>query len=334
MNWQIENYWNLLLLGLIPMLVFLLYRFQKWKKAKKEVFAEKEFHHILFDKSHFFGKLLPILYLLGFSFLILALIDFTSKEKEGVELNQKFSNILFLVDVSNSMNAQDVEPSRLEKAKEILKQSLYYLENEKVGVIVFAGDSRSIMPLTMDYSSVELYLENIYSDIIQRQGTDFLAAIQEAGKKLDKILGAKKVILISDGEDNEGHHNEAIREANKLGINIISIGVGTEQGAPIPDLYNYYQDYKRDEYGQIIITKREISALKSIAEKTNGKYIDGNSHNAVNELIKQIRNFDKITNKNTSYLLITHYHYQWFLGIALFIFLMIYLFNPKRNLEF
>lgn len=337
MNWQIDNYWNLLLLGILPLFVFLIFNFQKWKKEKQFIFAEKEFHSQLFGKRGFFSKIFPFLYLSAIAFLILSMLGFITENQEEIKVkNQQSSNILFLVDVSNSMNAQDVEPSRLEQAKYILNQTLNSLTDEKVGIILFAGEARSIMPLTTDYSSANAYLNSIHSGLIQRQGTDFLLAIQEARKRFDiQNLGAKKIILISDGEDNEGQHNNAIKEAKEGKINITTVGIGTEEGAPIPELlFNYYQDYKRDEYGQTIITKRESNALKSIAQATSGKYIDGNSLNAVENIIKDIKSSHKTSTNNTVYARNIEHYYQWFLGITLVLLIFIYLFNPKKDLNF
>lgn len=321
------TYTNLYLLGLLPLLIFLLLRFQQWRKNKKNLFADTQFQTQFFEKKHFLSSIFPWIYLLGVLFLILAMLNFSTQNKEEISINNKNSNILFLVDVSNSMNAQDIEPSRLEQAKNILSQSLSALHDERVGIVVFAGEAKSIMPLTSDYSSANIFLNSISSELIPKQGTDFLLAVKESIKKLSHAsTGTKKIILISDGEDNEGNHNVAIREAQNNNISITTVGIGTEDGSPIPEyLFNYYQDYKRDESGQVILTKRETSALKSIAKDTQGTYIDGStSEKAVEEIIKNINNTPKESHNNTISTLNTTHYYQWFLGIAIFFFLIFY----------
>lgn len=334
---QIDNYWNILLLGLIPLFVIFIFQFIKWKKNKQNLFADSKFHAQLFEKKYFFSKILPWLYTLAFSFLILSLLNFISHKEEKFEIPQKSSDVVFLIDVSNSMNAEDIAPSRLELTKKILSQSLKKLSDERISIVVFAGEARSIMPLTTDYSSADIFLNNINSQLIQVQGTDFLIAVNEAQNKLKNATsGTKKIILISDGEDNEGNHNATIREAQRNNISITTVGVGTDEGAPIPELlFNYYSDYKRDENGQIIITKRQSSALKDIAKETNGIYIDGNSENdAINKIIKDIKKSNKKTGKNNISNLSTNYYYQWFLSVSILLFFIIYLFNPKKNLDF
>ena len=247
------------------------------------------------------------------------------------------SDVIFLVDVSNSMNSNDIEPSRLEQAKLILNKTLNQLGEERVGIVVFAGEARTMMPLTTDYSSVDIYLENLGSDLIKRQGTDFLLAMEETEKKLKKgVSGLKKVILISDGEDNEGNHDAAVNLAQKNNIVVTSVGIGTEEGGAIPELqFNLYQDYKKDEDGNTVITKRETQALKTISEKTGGVYIDGNSvERAASEIIKDIKSSQKDGGKASKISILNKEHYyQWFLAGALVLLFLIYFLNPKRDLN-
>lgn len=331
------SYINLYLLLILPLLIFLMLKFTKWKKNKRNIFAEPKFHNQIFGKTPFLNKIFSWGYILAILFLVLAMLNLSTENNEKIEINQKNSNILFLIDVSNSMNAQDVEPSRLELAKDILNQTINKLENERVGIVVFAGEAHSIMPLTTDYSSINIFLNNINSSLIQKQGTDFLLAVEESIKKLNNAnLGEKKIILISDGEDNENNYNDAIQKAKNSNISITSVGIGTQEGAPIPEYtFENYQDYKRDEYGQVVITKRETNALKSIAKETNGVFIDGNNPNqTVENIINDIQKISKNNHTNTATIQhITHY-YQWFLGISIFLFMGIYLFNPKKDLNF
>ena len=337
MNWEFGNYRYFGLLLVLLMAAYLLWDFSKWRKKKRDFFAESRFQkHIFGEKSRFSGVLV-LCYVMSFLLLILSFVDIVKNEKTEMSVEKASSDVIFLVDVSNSMNSNDIEPSRLEQAKLILNKTLNQLGEERVGIVVFAGEARTMMPLTTDYSSVDIYLENLSSDLIKRQGTDFLLAMEETEKKLKKgTSGLKKVVLISDGEDNEGNHDAAVNLAQKNNIAVTSVGIGTEEGGAIPELqFNLYQDYKKDEDGNTVITKRETQALKTISEKTGGVYIDGNSvEKAANEIIKDIKSNQKDGGKASKISILNKEHYyQWFLTGALVLLLLIYFLNPRRDLN-
>lgn len=336
MNLEFGNYRYFWLIILVLALIFLLYSFLKWRKKKQNLFAEKPFKEKIFGQPSKRGRVVPIIYILAFVMLVLAFVDVVKNESKEIEIDQKTSNIIFLLDVSNSMNAQDIEPSRLEQSKQILNKTLSKLTSEKVGIVVFAGEAQSMMPLITDYSSVNLYLENINSTLIKRQGTDFLLAVEEANKRLKNAnFGAKKIVLISDGEDNEANHNAAIAEAKRQNVSITTVGVGTEEGATIPEIhFNLYEDFKKDQNGEVVITKRETQALKSIARQTNAVYIDGNQLDiAVSDIVKDIQSMEKQTQVAKMMMKNTIHYYQWFLGVALFLWFLIYFINPKKDLN-
>ena len=332
MNWYPENPYYLILLLLLPILGVIMINYTKWKKNKQNLFAESRFQEDLFEKRNWFSKIFPFLYFLAFAFLIFAIVDIM-KGSEEVETKQKMNNVIFLLDVSNSMNVEDVEPNRLTEAKNIILNTLQKFKNDRVGVVVFAGEAASIMPLTTDYTAVDTYLNGIESNIIQVQGTDFLKGMQIAATKFKNISkGSRKVILISDGEDNEGNENAAIREANNQGMSVISVGVGTEEGAPIPSyLFGQLMGYKTDITGETVISKRQTDALKKIANSTDGTYIDGNNmQEAVNQIINKLNTSTTSSTALVKSQIGIHY-YQYFLAVSLFLFLLIYLFNPKRD---
>ncbi len=333
MNWYLGNYWYLLLLLLLPVIGYFIIHYIRWKNRKRNLFAEGRFQDTLFEKTSWFAKLFPVLYLLGFLFLIFSIIDLLGG-KEEISVKQNVSSTMFVLDVSNSMNAQDIQPSRLEEAKNIIINSLQKLTNDRVGIIVFAGDSYSVMPLSSDYSAAENYLLGIETSVVQNQGTDFLKPIQIAAQKFKNITkGSRNIVLISDGEDNEGHEDEAINLAKKEGIRVTTIGVGTEEGAPIPEYYfGQLMGYKSDMYGETVVSKLQTKALKNIASSTGGSYLDGNNlDNAINNLINELH---KSTAAGTTSVISSQsavHYYQYFLGISVFFFLLIYLFNPKKD---
>ena len=139
------------------MIGFLLMNFIKWRNSRRNIFAESRFQEQLFEKSGKFSKIFPLLYLIGFLFLVLAMLDFLGG-KEEVKTEQKLNNVIFLMDVSNSMNAEDIAPSRLTESKNVIVGTLGKMKSDRVGVVVFAGEAASIMPLTTDFTAAETYL--------------------------------------------------------------------------------------------------------------------------------------------------------------------------------
>ena len=309
-----------------------MFNYVKWKNRKKNVFAEARFQNELFEKKSGFSKILPLLYLIATLFLILSIVDLLSGSEE-VKSKQKMNNVIFLLDVSNSMNAQDVEPNRLDEAKNIMVQTMNKMRNDKVGIVVFAGEASSIMPLTTDFTAAETYIGGIETNVMKIQGTDFLNGMRTVADKFKNVAkGSRKVVLLSDGEDNEGNEKAAIKLANKEGISVISVGIGSEEGAPIPEyVFGQLMGYKTDVSGQTVISKRQIRALQNIANETGGTYVDGNNlDNATSQIIdglsKTSTSSESIVKSNNA----IHY-YQYFLAVSIFFFLIIFLFNPKRE---
>ena len=231
------------------------------------------------------------------------------------------------------MNAQDVAPNRLDEAKNIIINTMSKMKNDKIGIVVFAGEASSIMPLTTDYQAAETYLGGVETSILKIQGTDYLKAMRTVVEKFKNIpKGARQVVLLSDGEDNEGNEKPATKLAAKEGISVISVGIGSEEGAPIPEyVFGQLMGYKTDINGQTVISKRENLALKNIASQTKGAYVDGNIlENATTQIIDGLRksaaSSETMVKSNNA----IHY-YQYFLGLSIFFFLLIFLLNPKRD---
>lgn len=334
MNWYFENNWYLLLLLLLPLLGFLMVNFIRWKNRKQQIFADARFRDSLFEKKSRFSKIFPVLYLLGSLFLILSIVDLLSGSEE-VETNQKMNNVIFMLDVSNSMNAQDIEQNRLAQAKNIIINTMDEMTNDKVGIVVFAGEANSIMPLTTDFTAVETYVGGVETNIVKIQGTDFLRGMEVvAGKFKNVAKGSRKVVLISDGEDNEGNEKAAIKLANREGISVITVGIGTEEGAPIPEyVFGQLMGYKMDISGQTVISSRQTNALQNIASSTDGTYVDGNN---LESATSQIRDGLAKTSSSSSTTVKSQnavHYYQYFLAVSLLFFILIYLLNPKRDLN-
>ncbi len=215
-----------------------------------------------------------VLLLIAFIFFVFALADPQIGTKlENVK--RKGVDIFIALDVSKSMLAEDVAPNRLEKAKHEIATFIDRLEGDRIGLICFAGIAFVQCPLTLDYSAAKLFLDEIDTDIIPQPGTAIGTAIRTAMKSfVTRELKHKVLILITDGEDHEGNPVEVAKEAAKEGVVIYTIGIGSPQGAPIPefDAYGNRIGYKKNREGKIITTKLDVLTLEKIAFETGGKY--------------------------------------------------------------
>ena len=202
------------------------------------------------------------------------------EKREGIE-------VLIALDISNSMLAQDVIPSRLEKSKLLIEDLVDHFTNDKVGLVVFAGDAFVQLPITNDYVSAKMFLQNINPSLITTQGTDLARAIslsQSCFTQREHI--GRAIIVITDGEDHEGGALEAAREAYKKGINVFILGVGTSKGAPIPDGNG---GYLKDNSGQTVLSALNEQMCQQVAKAGNGVYIHvDNTSDAQERLNKEL----------------------------------------------
>jgi Ca-activated chloride channel family protein len=212
------------------------------------------------------------------------------------EVKRAGVDIMIALDVSASMKAEDIKPNRLASAKQEISQMLDKLQNDRIGLIVFAGESYVQLPLTTDYSAAKLILSAIDVDAVPVPGTAIGSAIRLAMKSF--IAGEKKhkvLILITDGENHEDDAIAAAREAHEEGVVIHTIGMGSPDGAPIP-IYNGDQivGYKKDENGNTVVTKLDEQALTQIADAGGGKFIRAsNERNELDAVLKEIDSMEK-----------------------------------------
>lgn len=266
----------LTLLFLLPLVIgFLIWSFKKSKKNLLEFCIEKRIPELIPSfkpKFIFFKSLLLCLALL---FMIISLIsprwnfDVQTIEKQG-------SNIFIAIDVSKSMLASDISPNRLFRAKLEIAKLIDKLDGDRVGIIVFAGTSFLQSPLTHDYGMVKEWVQQIDVDSITAEGTSIKSAIETAIRGFSFLEGNEKyLVIMSDGEEQDQQTNELAAEAKKQGIKIISIGIGSVEGAPI----SYNDELIKDKNGKIVISKLNESLLKDIAKITDGKYVSSRSGN-------------------------------------------------------
>lgn len=220
---------------------------------------------------------------IGLFSVLLARPQFGSKletvKRKGVE-------VMIALDISNSMLAQDVQPSRLEKAKRLVSKLVDEMENDKVGMIVFAGDAFTQLPITSDYISAKMFLESINPSLISKQGTAIGTAINLAMRSFtpQESVG-RAIIVITDGENHEGGAVEAAKEAAEKGIQVNVLGVGVPDGAPIP--VEGTNDFRRDREGNVIVTRLNEAMCQEIAKDGNGIYVRVDNSNLAQKAIEQ-----------------------------------------------
>jgi Ca-activated chloride channel family protein len=257
----------------------------------------------------------------GFVILALANPQIGTKleevKREGVD-------IMIALDVSNSMTAEDIKPSRLESAKQEISRMIDKLQNDRIGMVVFAGDSYLQLPLTTDYPAARLLLSTIDVDIVPVPGTAIGSAIRLAKKSF--AAGEQKhkvIVLITDGENHEDDAIAAAKEAHDEGVVIHTIGMGLPDGAPIPVYQNQnIVGYKKDNEGATVVTKLDQQALVQIAEAGGGKFI--RASNQQNELDAILREIESMEKKEFGAKIVTEYEdrFQYCLALALLLLLM------------
>jgi len=276
--------WMLLI---IPILV--LVRFIVWRKRKRNLrkFGDSSLlKEMMPDVSKYRPTIKFCLLLSAITILIFMIArpqvgsKISHEKREGIE-------VLIALDISNSMLAQDVIPSRLEKSKLLIEDLVDHFTNDKVGLVVFAGDAFVQLPITNDYVSAKMFLQNINPSLITTQGTDLARAIslsQSCFTQREHI--GRAIIVITDGEDHEGGALEAAREAYKKGINVFILGVGTSKGAPIPDGNG---GYLKDNSGQTVLSALNEQMCQQVAKAGNGVYIHvDNTSDAQEKLNKEL----------------------------------------------
>lgn len=331
MTWTLENWNYLYLLLLLPLFWIILTRYKRWRKKRQQQFAAEKFQSQLFRPESKYFYFLRLFYIVAIGLLVLSMADILTGGKP-MKMKRQGTNLVFLLDLSNSMNAEDILPSRLDREKSLVLNILNQTQGNKIGMAIFASEAFSVLPLTTDYNAVETYVAGLETSTIKRQGTDFLMAMQEAAAIYQNTPpNARNVVLITDGEDNEGHAAEAINLAKKYKLKVITVGIGTEGGAPVPDYrFGQMMGYKMNRYGDVVVSKRETKALQNIASATGGRYIDGNSTDAEQQIANTLTNLESSSEIEVTSEGATHY-YQWFLGGALLIFFIIYLTNPRND---
>jgi Ca-activated chloride channel homolog len=268
------------LLYLLPLLVVLFWYLGKNRKKLLQIFADKELHKTLFPTDSNLKRWTKFaVILLALTCLVFAAANPQVGTKMQ-EVKQTGIDVFILLDVSNSMMAEDIKPNRLEKAKYQISNLINKLRGDRIGLIIFAGQAYVQIPLTTDYSAANLFLSAVDVNSVPTQGTAIASAINLATASFDTISTQKVIIAITDGEDHEGDVQKAVENALEREIKIYAVGLGSQSGVPIPVYNNRSQliGFKKDNEGNTVLTKLDEEVLKRIAIDGNGKYFRGTNY--------------------------------------------------------
>jgi len=314
----------LFLLVLIPVIIILFWLSGRRKKKVLRDFGDYEIISQLMpehSQSRPLIKLILISLALAFFILGIAGPQFGTKLQEN---KRKGVEIIIALDVSNSMLAGDIQPSRLERAKQAISSLVDRLRNDKIGLVVFAGEAFTQLPITADYVSAKMFLSNISPKIVSVQGTAIGAAINLAGKSFSPdTKSGKAIIVITDGENHEDDVIKAATDAREKGIFVHMVGVGLPEGAPIPvSTENGQKVFLKDNSGNVVISKLDESLLQQVAAAGKGIYVRAtNTEAGLNTIFDEINKMNK-AEFNTKVYSDYEDQFQWPIGMALFLFLM------------
>jgi Ca-activated chloride channel family protein len=325
---NIEFLLGLLLLIPVCVLFFLVLR---WKqKVKKKIGDEELVNALTTDHSRKNYNYKFILIAIAIVLCVLASANLRTP-KQGNTGNRSGVDVMIALDVSNSMLAQDIKPNRLERAKQVLSRIADKMGNNRMGMVVFAGQAFLQMPLTADLAAAKLYVSSASTDAVPTQGTEIGAALRMCSAGLDtKEKKYKAIILISDGEDHDEKAEEVVKELQDNGVVVHTIGIGSPQGAPIFDPGT--NDFKKDEGGNTVISKLNEQELQAIATQTGGEYhLFSTADEVAGRVIASIDRMEKKQIGGASIRIYNSY-FQWFL-LAAFILLVLETIIPERKMK-
>lgn len=320
---------QMLYLLLLPLVMVVIYIFaMRARRRRLEKFGLIEtVSQLMPDASPLRVRNKFIIYLCAMTMVILALArpQFGSKLKEvareGIE-------IMMVVDVSNSMLAQDFEPNRLERTKYAITRLLEGLSRDQVGLVVFAGDAYVQLPITSDYVAARNFVRQVSPNMVSKQGTALGAAISLAASSFSsESEGSRAMIIISDGENHEDDAIAAAEAAGAAGIKIYTIGVGTPEGAPI----QIGGEFLKDDKGDMVVSKLDEQVLQNVALTTGGAYIRSTNQSiGLQEIIDKINQTQKTKFKSMIFEEFNE-QYQYLLGAALILLLLDVLLISRKN---
>ena len=315
----------ILLLPLVMLFIFVI----RWKKQVKKRLGDEELINRLTGNHS--NKNFNYKFFLQLAAIIVCIIGAANlrSPKASASGNRTGIDIMIALDVSNSMLAQDIKPNRLERAKQLLKTLIDKIGDNRLGLVVFAGQAYLQMPLTTDGAAAKMYITNVSPNMVPVQGTEVSAALNICNTSLGtKEKKYKAVVLITDGETHDEKSLETAASLEQNGVVVHTIGIGSVEGSPIMDPST--NDFKKDESGNTVVSKLNEQSLREIAAKTSGSYtLFTNADEVVATVLNQLDSMEKKQiggagprDYNT--------YFQWFLLLA-FILLLLEVIIPERK---
>lgn len=306
----------LVLLALVPLLVILFLIVLRWKKTRVKKIGDPQLVKQLikrYSPARFALKFL--LSLLALAAVILAVCNL-QKPGERENINRKGVDVMIALDVSKSMLAEDIKPNRLQRARLLVTRLMEKMQNDRIGIVLFAGRAYIQMPLTTDHGAAKIYLQNADPGAVPSQGTVIGEALRISNTAFNsKERKFKSIILISDGEDHDPQALQLTKSLAADGVMVNTIGVGSTEGVPLID--GTTNELKKDAEGNAIITKLNEAELQQLAKETRGIYIHlDDADKAADELKAQLDTIEQKAFGDDTFL---HYksYFQWFLAAAL-----------------
>ena len=332
--YQLEETFYFYLLVLIPLLLVVFFYNRIWQKnIVNKHFNNKTFKFLSPEFSSSKSLLKTVIKLVVILFLVFGLVN----PKIGTELKtvkREGVDIVFALDVSKSMLAEDIAPNRIFKAKRLVSEIFNKLGSDRVGIIAYASTAIPVLPITTDFSSAKMFLESLNTDMLSSQGTSIIEAIQLSKGYFDDDNQTNRILcILSDGEDHEFKEDQLFSAIQESGITIFTVGLGSIKGAPIPiKENNIVKSYKKDEKGEVVITRLNENLLQKMANQSAGKYIKGdNTNQVVDDIINELKEMDKKEFESKQFVSFKD-QFQWFLGFGLLLLLIdSIVFNKKTK---
>ena len=327
---RFENPIYLYFLAIIPLLALLHYGTDALRRRRLKKYGDPELLKALMPDVSSWRRELKFWLVSG---ALAMMIVCLARPQYGTKIDtrtRKGIEAIIALDVSNSMLAEDVKPSRLDKSKMLISSLVDKMNDDKIGLIVYAGDAYTQLPITSDYVSAKMFLDNISPDMIAVQGTDIARAIELATHSFTQQEGVGRAIfVITDGEDNEGGAVEAAREALKKGMNVYVLGVGSPEGSPIP--MPGTNRYITDNAGNTVVSKLNEDMCRQIAQAGGGAYIYVDNSSSAQSALQ--RHVDKLAKAEMESVLYSEYdeHFRDFAWAALILLLLDILFLARKN---
>ncbi|HEY0678598.1 MAG TPA: VWA domain-containing protein [Chitinophagaceae bacterium] len=314
---------------LLPFLIFLFIYVLQWKRGTvKKIGDPKLVKELVKDYSPAKFNLKFLLVLLGFAICVVAAANL-QKPSDNESVTRKGVDIMFAMDVSKSMLAEDFPPNRLERARQFVIRLMGNLPNDRIGIVLFAGRAYLQMPLTTDHSAARMYIQQASPGVVPTQGTVIGQALQMANTSFNsKERKFKAIVLISDGED---HDAEAVPIAKNLaenGVMITAVGIGSPEGSVIIDPET--GSTKKDMEGNTVVTRLNETLLQQIAQASNGEYVKlEDTDAAVKQILDRLNTIEQKSVRDAAFINYKSF-FQWFIAGAI-LFLVVELFIPERK---